>query len=71
MSCGLCTVEFPGVNPDAIQKRLVERHGVLVQAMTSERSQQIRGLRVSPNVYSTPGELDRLVAGLRESVTRV
>jgi selenocysteine lyase/cysteine desulfurase len=26
---------------------------------------EIRGLRVSPNVYSTPAELDRLVAALK------
>ena len=38
---------------------------VLVQAMVGNaRAPEIRGLRVSPNVYTTPAELDRFVAAL-------
>jgi len=50
-----------------VQKRLRERHGVLVQAMSSGRAPEIRGIRVTPNVYTSLGELDRFLAGLRES----
>lgn len=65
MSCGLGTVEVPGRDPDALQQRLRTEHGVLVQAMSGmARSPEIRGLRVSPNVYTTPDELDRFVAAL-------
>jgi selenocysteine lyase/cysteine desulfurase len=64
MSCGLCTVELPGRDAAAIQKQLRER-GILVQAMgAGARNPQLNGLRVSPNVYSTPAELDRLVGEL-------
>jgi hypothetical protein len=51
-----------------VQKRLRERHGVLVQAMSSGRAEEIEGIRVTPNVYTSIGELDRFVAGLGESV---
>jgi selenocysteine lyase/cysteine desulfurase len=72
MSCGLCTVQVPGAEPQALQKRLRERDGILVQAVSDEtsgsaRAPEVRGLRVSPNVYSTPAELDRLVAALARS----
>ena len=70
MSLGLTTMEIPGVDSAALQKRLRERDHILVQAMVNnERAPEIRGLRVSPNVYTTPAELERfvgaVVAGLR------
>jgi selenocysteine lyase/cysteine desulfurase len=69
MSCGLCTVALPGIEPRALQQRLRERHGILVQAFgdgppEGGRRADVRGLRVSPNVYTTPVELDRFVAAL-------
>ncbi|HEU4828757.1 MAG TPA: aminotransferase class V-fold PLP-dependent enzyme, partial [Gemmatimonadales bacterium] len=66
-SCGLCVVEIPGADSTAIQKRLRERHGVLVQAMSGARAPEIRGIRVTPNVYTSLGELDRFLEGLVES----
>jgi isopenicillin-N epimerase len=65
MSCGLCTVELPGHDAEVLQQRLRAEHGVLVQAMSgSRRTPEIRGIRVSPNVYTAPEELDRFVAAL-------
>jgi selenocysteine lyase/cysteine desulfurase len=69
MSCGLCTVALPGVEPRALQKRLRERDGIVVQAFTDDRAEgarrpDVRGVRVSPNVYTTPVELDRFVSAL-------
>jgi selenocysteine lyase/cysteine desulfurase len=69
MSLGLATVELPGVDPKALQARLRQRHRILVQAMSGNaRTPEIRGLRVSPNVYTTPAELDRFVAALASEV---
>ena len=69
MSCGLTTVEIPGADPKALQQRLRERDRILVQAMTDNaRAPEIRGLRVSPNVYTTPEELDRFVAAMVATV---
>lgn len=65
MSCGLCTVELPGTDAEALKESLRKEHGILVQAMSgNERTPEILGIRVSPNVYTTPAELDRLVAAL-------
>lgn len=64
MSYGLTVVEFAGVDSAALQRRLRERHNILVQAMSSRSAPEIRGIRVSPNVYTTPAELDRFVRAL-------
>lgn len=66
MSVGITTIELPGVLSDDLQKRLRERHRILTQSMNdNQRAPEIRGLRITPNVYTTPAELDRLVAALR------
>jgi selenocysteine lyase/cysteine desulfurase len=68
MSCALTTVEWPGMDPKAMQQRLRQRDGILVQAMTgNSRATEIRGLRVSPNVYTSLGELDRFVAAVKSA----
>ena len=65
MSLGLTSVELPGVDAKALQQRLRQRHRILVQAMSGNaRTPGIRCIRVSPNVYTTPAELDRFVATL-------
>lgn len=65
MSCGITTIELPDVDPAALQARLRERDAILVQAMTGlVRAPEIRGLRVTPNVYTSPAELDRLAAAI-------
>jgi selenocysteine lyase/cysteine desulfurase len=66
MSIGITTIELPNVISDDLQKRLRERHQILTQSMGgNNRAPEIRGLRITPNVYTTPAELDRLVAALR------
>lgn len=66
MSIGITTIELPGVLSDDLQKRLRERHRILTQSMDgNKRAPEIRGLRITPNVYTTPAELDRLVAALQ------
>ena len=66
MSIGITTIELPGVSSDDIQKRLRERHQILTQSMAgNKRAPEIRGLRITPNVYTTPAELDLLVASLK------
>lgn len=69
MSLGLTTVELPGIDVLAVQKRLRERDRILVQAFVDNaRAPNIHGLRVSPNVYTTPTELTRFVDALVAAV---
>ncbi|MEP6593402.1 MAG: aminotransferase class V-fold PLP-dependent enzyme [Acidobacteriota bacterium] len=64
-SIGLCTIEVPGLSADALQRRLRTRHNVLVQSMEGNaRAPEVRGIRVSPNVFTTLTELDRFVSAL-------
>ena len=64
-SLALTTIELPGMDAKALQQRLRERDRILVQAMVGNaRAPHVRGLRVSPNVYTTPAELDRFVDAL-------
>jgi selenocysteine lyase/cysteine desulfurase len=66
MSIGITTIEMPDVSSDDLQKRLRERHRILTQSMSgNKRALEIRGLRITPNVYTTPAELDRLVTALK------
>jgi len=65
MSCGLTTVELPGTDAEALQQSLWERDRILVQAMSGlGRSPGIRGIRVSPNVFTAKTEIDRFVASV-------
>ena len=65
MSMGITTIELPGVASDDLQRRLREHHRILTQSMTdNSRAPEIRGLRITPNVYTTLAELDRLISAL-------
>jgi isopenicillin-N epimerase len=70
MSIGICTIEIPGMDANALQRRLRERDRILVQAMAGNTLRpEIRGLRVTPNVYTTLAELDRFVSALTKAVS--
>ena len=68
----LTHVEFPGADPIAIQKRLRDLHGILIQGMGGIRSDPaLRAVRVSPNVYTAKTELDRFVAAASKEISRL
>jgi selenocysteine lyase/cysteine desulfurase len=72
MSCGLCVASVPGVDAAAVQRRLRERDRILVQAMGAtnggHETPELAGIRVSPNVYTAPAELDRFVEAFARAV---
>jgi selenocysteine lyase/cysteine desulfurase len=60
MSIGLTHIEIAGLDMAAVQKALRKQHGILTQSMGGNaRTPEIRSLRISPNVYTTPTEIDR------------
>lgn len=68
-SCGLATFEVSGVASERLQAVLWRDHRILVQDMLwGERTPEIRGVRVTPNVYTTPAELERFVAAVHRVV---
>ena len=65
-SCALFNVEIEGVAPDALANYLWNQHHILVAAISHP---ECPGIRVTPNVYTTLGELDRF-AEIMEQVAR-
>lgn len=63
---GITTFEIPGISSDQLQKRLRDDYQILTQSMAGDaRTPEIRGLRLTPNVYTSVKELDQLFDSLR------
>lgn len=61
MTLGLTTFELPGIDSTKLQATLRKRNKILVQAMTGIRSDpRVKGIRVSPNVYTSADEIREL-----------
>ena len=67
MSCGLATFEIGGVDPFALTQYLWKQHRILVQSMVHE---EFKGVRVTPNVYTTLNELDKFCEAVEHVVKR-
>jgi selenocysteine lyase/cysteine desulfurase len=55
-SCAIANVEIVGVDPTGIGSYLFNKHRIFVTPIMHE---EFKGLRITPNVYTTLGELDR------------
>ena len=72
LSGTLTHIEFPGADPIAVQTRLRDRHGILIQGMGGIRSDPaLRAIRISPNVFTARNELDRFVAAASREIPLV
>ena len=59
MSCGLATFEIVGIESRELSRHLRLNYMIATQPMSSpSRAPEIRGVRVTPNVYTTLDELD-------------
>lgn len=65
-SCGIANVEITGVDPGALGTYLFDKHKILAVPIVHD---EFKGLRVTPNVYTTLSELDRFV-DVMDSVAR-
>lgn len=57
-SCGIGNVEITGVDPGALTTYLMDAHKIFAVPIMHD---EFRGVRVTPNVYTTTKELDRFV----------
>ncbi len=55
-SCAICLVNIEGVDTPKLQQWLWGKHKVMTVAIVHP---EFHGLRVTPSVYTTPGEVDR------------
>jgi isopenicillin-N epimerase len=61
-SCALANVELEGVDPNALQGYLFDKHKIYTTVIGSDA---FKGVRVTPNVYTTMQELDRFCDVMR------
>jgi len=62
-SCAIANIAVAGMKPEELSAELFNRYRIHTVAINWEH---IHGVRVTPNVYTSPGDLDRLVAAIRK-----
>jgi selenocysteine lyase/cysteine desulfurase len=62
-SCGLANFGIDGMEPGDIQKKLLSSYKIYTVAMVWEN---INGIRVTPNVYTTTSDLDKFIRAVHE-----
>jgi len=62
-SCGLATVGIEGIDPGKIASQLWDRYRIIVTPIVHD---EFRGVRVTPNVYTTLDEVDLFVDAMEE-----
>lgn len=55
-SCAIANVHIEGTKPDDVSKYLFDKHHIFTVPIIHE---EFQGIRITPNVYTTLGELDR------------
>src|SRR4051812_11541435 len=65
-SCAIANVNIAGIDPTAIGSYLFNKHRIFTTPIVHE---EFKGIRITPNVYTTLGELDRF-CNLMESIAR-
>jgi len=65
-SCAIANVEIVGTDPSAIGTYLFNKHRIFTTPIVHE---EFKGIRITPNVYTTLGELDRF-CNLMEQIAR-
>jgi selenocysteine lyase/cysteine desulfurase len=62
-SCAIANISVEGMKPEEVSAELFNRHRIHTVAINWEN---IHGVRVTPNVYTSTKDLDRLVAAIRK-----
>lgn len=63
-SCALTNVEIQGIEPEKLAGWLLDKKGIFV---TTVGAPTYKGIRVTPNVYTTLGEIDRFREAMLEA----
>jgi isopenicillin-N epimerase len=66
-SCGLANVSLDGVDPHKLAAHLWDKRRIIVTPIVHE---EFKGLRVTPNVYTTLGELDAFAEEMEAVVAK-
>ncbi len=66
-SCGIANVGIRGMKPKRMAEALLEEFGIFTVAIDYAN---VRGCRITPNVYTTTEELDRFVSAVKTLAAR-
>jgi selenocysteine lyase/cysteine desulfurase len=66
-SCAIATFEIEGIEPPALSGHLMDKHKIFTTTMANDA---YKGVRVTPNVYTTLDELDRFCDAVRTVARR-
>lgn len=66
-SCGLTLVGIDGIKPGELQAWLLSKHSIYTTTIVNDH---FSGIRVTPNVYSTVGEIDRFGEAMYLAATK-
>ena len=66
-SCGIALVGLEGIDPGKLSEHLFARHKIVTIAI---HHKDFSGIRVTPNVYTTPREIDVFADALRDVLAR-
>lgn len=67
-ACAIATVEIKGIEPNDLNNRLWAKHRIIT---TPINHPQFKGIRVTPNVYSTLEEIDRFADAMKEEIKSI
>ncbi|MCX2718185.1 aminotransferase class V-fold PLP-dependent enzyme [Lentiprolixibacter aurantiacus] len=67
-SCGIANVGINHMKPADLAKTLLEEFNIFTVAIDHAN---VRGCRITPNVYTTTAELDRFISAMKELASRV
>jgi len=62
-SCAIANVGIKGMNPGDMAKKLLSDHKIFTVAINNKN---VIGCRITPNLYTTEGELDIFIAALKK-----
>ena len=65
-SCGIGNVGLTNMSPSEMANTLMEKYKIFTVAIDYAN---VRGCRISPNVFTTTDELDRFVDAVKEMAT--
>src|SRR6187397_2924254 len=66
-SCAIANVQIEGTKPDDVVKYLFAKHRIFTTPIVHE---EFKGIRITPNVYTTLGELDRFCNEMEQIATK-
>jgi isopenicillin-N epimerase len=66
-SCAIANVKIDGVDPYQIGNHLFSKHRIFTTPIAHE---EFKGVRITPNVYTTLGELDRFCEVMQMIATK-